>query len=81
MYFLCLVDGGWREGPSIYGCSGCGADTNGVKSITKYCDDPMTAGGDTCPCNATNPNEKSCDGVEAVIEEVCVNETCKLLDC
>ena len=49
--------------------------------MTKYCDDPKTAGGDTCPCNATNPNEKSCDGVEAVIEEVCVNEPCKLLDC
>ena len=80
MYFLCLVDGGWREGP-FYGCSVCGAGTNGVISMTKYCDDPKTAGGDTCPCNATNPNEKSCDGVEAVIEEVCVNEPCKLLDC
>ena len=81
MYFLCLVDGGWREG-RFSDCSTCGTGSNGVKSMTKYCDDPKTAGGDMCPCNATNPSEKSCDGEEAIIEEVCVNEPCsKLLNC
>ena len=78
MYFVCLVDGGWREG-RFSDCSVCGAGTNGVKSMTKHCDDPKTAGGDKCPCNATNPEEKSCDGKEAVIEEVCVNEPCSKL--
>ena len=41
-----------------------------MKGKLKHCDNPAPAGGDLCPCNQS-PNETSCSGLVALIEEPC----------
>ena len=67
-----LVDGGWREEVTPHLCS---TYTNGTRiettNVTKFCDDPAPQGGNLCHCNATDPNEHSCDGMLARIDFPC----------
>ena len=53
----------------------CSTYANGTRiettNVTKFCDDPTPGGGDLCHCNATDPNEHSCDGMVARIDHPC----------
>ena len=65
------MNGGWRKGDISY-CSAFNNGTNiGIKEFNKYCDNPHPEGGNLCPCNDTDPNEKICNGMIAKMEFPC----------
>ena len=70
--FLLSVNGGWREEEFTECSEFCGS---GIRTKRKICDSPAPAGGELCPCNATN--EVSCTGLQAVIEEPCNEQACE----
>ena len=70
--------GGWREEPFTECSEICSTgNSTGIKRQLKYCDSPRPQGGNLCPCNETNPYEKECNGLYAVIEEPCVESPCQ----
>ena len=66
-------DGGWREEQFSECSKTCGT---GLRRKLKYCDAPSSSGGALCPCNINDQNEKTCDGLYAVIETPCYNRPC-----
>ena len=78
--FISLVNGEWREEPFSECSEVCRNETAGrigIRRKLKYCDAPSPSGGNLCNCNESNPYEKECDGVFAVIEEPCNEEVCQ----
>ena len=70
--------GGWREEPFTECSEICSTgNSTGIKRQYKYCDSPRPQGGNLCQCNETNPYEKECNGLYAVIEEPCVESPCQ----
>ena len=72
-----IANGGWRVGDISY-CSYFNNGTGiGIKSFTKFCDNPVPEGGNLCPCNHTDLNEINCNGIVATIQYPCKSMICK----
>ena len=70
-----LANGGWIDDRDFTPCTvSCGG---GLQTKTRHCTVIADQGQDfKCPCNSSDPNEGSCDGVTSVIRQLCNDIPC-----